>query len=237
VATFMWAFAGHQDPTPGDIGVMVVLIVLPLIALLPIAGLVQRRRLKPVLAAAPLTPERIPFAELQKKVRAATPLKQSLNALVASLFAFFSASFAVLTHFLTRHFPFDSYVALWGFVAIAFGFASFGIAKFLARRPCSKALGKRTDDVGRPRCARTPAAGPRRAAMASLESTSLWPIRSLPRSWAGLGLRCLKSLVADLVGVVDPRRLQPAREAYWLEAAPLFESLRQIEVRPLSPLR
>ena len=45
VATFMWAFAGHQDPTPGDIGVMVVLIVLPLIALLPIAGLVQRRRL------------------------------------------------------------------------------------------------------------------------------------------------------------------------------------------------
>ena len=124
VATFMWAFAGHQDPTLGDIGVMVVLIFLPLIALLPIAGLIQRRRLKPVLAAAPLTTERILFAELQKKVRAATPLKQSLNALVASLFAFFSASFAVLIHILTRHFPFDSYVALWGFVAIAFGFAS-----------------------------------------------------------------------------------------------------------------
>lgn len=125
VATFMWAFAGHEDPTPGDIGVMVVLIVLPLTAVLPIAALIQRRRLKPVLAAAPLTTERIPFAELQKKVRAATPLKQSLNALVASLFAFFSASFAVLIYLLTRHFPFDSYVALWGFVAIAFGFASF----------------------------------------------------------------------------------------------------------------
>ena len=54
----------------------------------------------------------------------ATPLKQSLNALVSSHFALFSASFAVLVHILTRHFPFDSYVALWGFVAIAFGFAS-----------------------------------------------------------------------------------------------------------------
>jgi hypothetical protein len=125
VATFMWAFAGHEDPTPGDIGVMVVLIVLPLTAVLPIAALIQRRRLRPVLAAAPLTTERIPYAELQKKVRASTPLKQSLNALVASLFAFFSASLAVLTHLLTRHVVLDSYVALWGFVAIAFGFASF----------------------------------------------------------------------------------------------------------------
>ena len=39
VATFMWAFAGHEDPTPGDIGLMIVLIVVPLLALLPVAGL------------------------------------------------------------------------------------------------------------------------------------------------------------------------------------------------------
>ena len=125
VATFMWAFAGHEDPTPGDIGLMIVLIVFPLLALLPVAGFVQRRRLRPVLASASLTNERISYAEVRKNVRAATPLRQSLNALVASLFAFFAAAFAVLIHLITKHFVFDAYVALWGFVSIAFGFASF----------------------------------------------------------------------------------------------------------------
>jgi phosphotransferase system glucose/maltose/N-acetylglucosamine-specific IIC component len=75
---------------------MVVLILVPALALLPIAGLIQRRRLAPVFAGARLTNERISYAELQKNVRAATPLKQSLNALVASLFVFFAALFAVL---------------------------------------------------------------------------------------------------------------------------------------------
>jgi phosphotransferase system glucose/maltose/N-acetylglucosamine-specific IIC component len=98
---------------------------LPLIALLPIAGLIQRRRLRHVLAGASLTTERISYAEVRQNLQAATPLKQSLNALVASLFACFAASFAVLLHLVTRHFVFDSYVALWVFVAIAFGFASF----------------------------------------------------------------------------------------------------------------
>jgi hypothetical protein len=125
VATFMWAFAGHQDPTPRDISLMIVLNFLPLIALLPIAGLIQRRRLRQVLAGASLTTERISYAEVRQNVQAATPLKQSLNALVASLFACFAASFAVLLHLVTGHFVFDSYLALWGFVAIAFGFASF----------------------------------------------------------------------------------------------------------------
>jgi hypothetical protein len=54
VATFMRALSGHGNPTTADISVMVVLIVLPLIALLPIAGLIQRRRLRPVLAGAAL---------------------------------------------------------------------------------------------------------------------------------------------------------------------------------------
>ena len=31
----------------------------------------------------------------------------------------------MLIHLVTRHFVFDAYVALWGFVAISFGFASF----------------------------------------------------------------------------------------------------------------
>ena len=124
VATFMWAFAGHQDPTPGDIGVMIVLIVSPFLALLPIAGFLQRHRLRHILAELPLTNERISYAEVRKNVRAVTPIKQSLNALVASLFACFAATFAVLIHLATKHFVFDAYVALWGFVAAAFGFTS-----------------------------------------------------------------------------------------------------------------
>jgi hypothetical protein len=125
VATFMWAFSGHADPTPGDIGLIFFLISVPAVAVLPIAGVIQRRRLAPVLEGALLTTERISYAELRQNVRAATPLKQSVNALVASLFAFFAASFAVLIHLVTRHFAFDAYVAQWGFIALAFGFASF----------------------------------------------------------------------------------------------------------------
>jgi hypothetical protein len=125
VTTFMWALTGHKDPTPGDIGVMVILILIPLLALLPIAGFVQRRRLRPVLSGAPLTTERISYGEVLQNVRAGTPLKQSLKALVASLFAFFAASFVVLIHLVTRHFVFDAHVALWGFIAISWGFASF----------------------------------------------------------------------------------------------------------------
>ena len=125
LATFMWTFSGHEDPTPGDFGVMVFLTFLALFAVLPVAGLIQRRRLTPVLAGAPLTTERITYAELQQKVRAATPLKQSLNALVASLFACLAAFFAVLIYVATKHFVLDFYVALWGFVAISFGIASF----------------------------------------------------------------------------------------------------------------
>jgi len=125
VATFMWAFTGPRDPTPGDTGPMIVLIIIPLLALLPAAGFVQRRRLRPVLAGAPLTHERISYAEVRQNVRDGMPLRQSLNVLVASLFAFFAAAFAVLLHLVTKHFVFDAYVALWGFVSIQFGFASF----------------------------------------------------------------------------------------------------------------
>jgi hypothetical protein len=124
VVTFLWAITGHQEPTPADIVLMVILILVPALCILPIVGLIQRHRLAPVLEGVPLTNERISNAELQKNVRAATPIKHSLNALVASLFAFFAALFAVLTHMASRHFAIDSHVALWSFVALAFGFAS-----------------------------------------------------------------------------------------------------------------
>jgi hypothetical protein len=52
------------------------------------------------------------------------PLKQSVKTLVGSLFPSFAAFFAVLSH-LARHFAFDVYVTQWGFVELAFGFASW----------------------------------------------------------------------------------------------------------------
>lgn len=124
VATFLWAVSGHPDPTPGDTILMIFLILVPVVAALPIYGLVQRRRLVVVLAGAKLTNERISFAELRTNARAASTLKQSLNALVASLFASFAALFALVVHLVTKHFAFDFQVALWIFVALAFGFAS-----------------------------------------------------------------------------------------------------------------
>jgi hypothetical protein len=136
----MWAFSGHENPTPGDIGVMVVLICLPVVALLPIAGLIQRFRLRPVLAAASLTTERITYAELQQKVRAATPLKQSLNALVASLFAFFAAFSMCKT---TSSQGTSSLTPMWrcgvSSRSRSASRPSFGIARFLPRRASSKA--------------------------------------------------------------------------------------------------
>ena len=121
VSTFMWAFSGHENPTPIDLAIMVALIVGPMLAILPVVGLIQRRRVAPFLVGSPLTEERISYAELKQNVQATTPLVQLLNACIASLFASFAATTTILLHLVTRHFVFDSYVALWGFVAITFG--------------------------------------------------------------------------------------------------------------------
>ena len=124
VTTFMWAFSGHENPTPGDLATMAALIVVPMLAILPVAGLIQRHRVAPVLASAPLTKERISYTEMQQNVQAATPLKQLLNACIASVFACFAAITTILVHFVTKHFVFDTLVALWAFVAITFGAVS-----------------------------------------------------------------------------------------------------------------
>jgi hypothetical protein len=124
VATFLWAFSGHENPSASDLAIMIALIGIPMLALLPVAGLIQRHRLAPILATAPLTTERISYAEIGQNIRRATPLKQSLNACIASIFACLAASAAALVHLSTRHFVVDAYVALWGFVAITFGSVS-----------------------------------------------------------------------------------------------------------------
>ena len=64
--------------------------------------------------------------------------------MVASLFACFAAAFAVLIHLITKHFVFDAYVALWGFVAIAFGFASFTWYREVLRKVATDENDRRT---------------------------------------------------------------------------------------------
>jgi hypothetical protein len=124
VTTFLWAFSGHENPTTGDLAIMIALIGIPMLAILPVAGLIQTHRLAPILATARLTTERISYAEISQNIRRSTPLKQSLNACIASVFACCSASVTALLHLSARHFVFDAYVALWGFVAITFGSVS-----------------------------------------------------------------------------------------------------------------
>ena len=124
VTTLMWALSGHPDPTTGDIALMTILILMPAVFALPILGIIRRRQLAPILEGAKLTDERISYAELRKNARGATPLKQSVNALVASVFACFAALFVVFTHLDARHFTLDAQVVLWSFVAVTFGFGS-----------------------------------------------------------------------------------------------------------------
>jgi hypothetical protein len=124
VTTLMWALSGHPDPTTSDIVLMTILILMPAVFALPILGIIRRRQLAPILESAKLTDERISYAELRKNARGATPLKQSVNALVASVFACFAALFVVFTHLDARHFKLDAQVVLWSFVAVTFGFGS-----------------------------------------------------------------------------------------------------------------
>ena len=42
VATFLWAFSGHPDPTPGDTVLMVFLILVPAFAALPLVGVIKQ---------------------------------------------------------------------------------------------------------------------------------------------------------------------------------------------------
>jgi hypothetical protein len=135
VTTFMWAFSGHDNPTPGDLAIMIPLIAIPILALLPLAALIQRGRLSAVLATAQRTTERISYSELSKKIQRATPLKQLLNACIASIFASFAATTAILVHLAGRHFIVDTFATAWGIVAVIFG----GLSVVWYRRVLRKA--------------------------------------------------------------------------------------------------
>src|SRR4029077_13598795 len=65
----VWAVSRHDDPTTADVIAIAVLVAISLVAALPLAGWIQRRRLQPILAGLLLTQERITFAEIRENVR------------------------------------------------------------------------------------------------------------------------------------------------------------------------
>ena len=62
----VWAVSRHDDPTTADVIAIAVLVAISLVAALPLAGWIQRRRLQPILTGLPLTQERITFADIGK---------------------------------------------------------------------------------------------------------------------------------------------------------------------------
>jgi len=120
----VWAVSRHDDPTTTDVIAIAVLVAISLVAALPFAGWIQRRRLQPILAGLPLTQERITFAEMRKNARTATPFKQSRNAFIASVFASFAAVAAAYSHYAAKP-GLDAQLIIWTFNAVLWGSLAF----------------------------------------------------------------------------------------------------------------
>ena len=120
----VWAVSGHEDPTTADVIAIAVLVAISLVAALPLANWIQRRRLQPILAGLPLTQERITFAEMRENSRTATPFRQSRNAFIASLFGSVGAFTAAYSHFLVSS-TIDAQVLLWAFNTVVWGSVAF----------------------------------------------------------------------------------------------------------------
>jgi hypothetical protein len=119
----VWAFdSGQDDRTAGDIIAMLVLIVTPIAAALPLTGWIQRRRLQPVLKELPLTTERISLAEVSQSLTNVSTVKQSLLACIASVVACAGGLSAAGMHLAANHGFLDGQMMVWTFMAIVFGF-------------------------------------------------------------------------------------------------------------------
>jgi hypothetical protein len=123
VAGLVWALGSGQDNlTASEMIAMVVLILAPIAAGLPLAGWIQRRRLQPVLKNLPLTTEHISLAELNQSMKNVSTVKQSLLALIASVVACVGGLSAAGTRLATKHGFLDGQTIVWTLVAIVFGF-------------------------------------------------------------------------------------------------------------------
>ena len=119
VATIVWAFGSGQDnPTAKDALTMAVLIVFPLFAAVPLFAWIQRRRIQPILAGAPLTNERFTSVELLQRANAMTSTKQALNACMSGVVAVSAAVGAAIMHAIWRQYV---QAVFWAVLAVVFG--------------------------------------------------------------------------------------------------------------------
>ena len=78
VAILAWAVSPHPDPTALDALAMAVLIVIPILGALVVALQRNLRRMRPILAGAPRTEERITPSELRQAITKAISLRRAL---------------------------------------------------------------------------------------------------------------------------------------------------------------
>ena len=104
MTALVWTFgSGAKEPTAWDIAAIAGLVLVSLLPVLPALVWLQLRRVRPVLAGAPMTGDRITAAEIQRDMRAAMTGKSTLNACVASVFACVASAGASGFNFLYGH--------------------------------------------------------------------------------------------------------------------------------------
>jgi hypothetical protein len=89
MGTVGWAFSGHDNPTFGDVVVMIVLTFAALFLALHLALRHKLRRMRPILAGATLTTAAITSGEMRSAMNRTTSLKTAV--LLAAMFAFTGA--------------------------------------------------------------------------------------------------------------------------------------------------
>src|SRR5262249_22217747 len=78
IGTVGWAFAGHEDPTAGDVVIMVIATLAALFLALHLALRHKLRRVEPILAAATRTTATIMSGEIRAAISRTTSLKTAL---------------------------------------------------------------------------------------------------------------------------------------------------------------
>jgi len=117
VPLMLWALSDHPDPTPRDIVLMVVLSVVPLALAACAFSAIQRYRLAPILSAAPLTTERITYADMRSAMERGTPPRQARFLWIGSAVASVAMAAIVLANVMAKHTMLEVPTVLFGFLA------------------------------------------------------------------------------------------------------------------------
>ncbi len=86
MATVGWAFSGHEDPTAGDVVIMIVMTFAALFLALHLALRHKLRRMQPILAAATRTTAAISPSEISAAIKTTTSFKSAIIVVATSAF-------------------------------------------------------------------------------------------------------------------------------------------------------